>query len=126
MYNSQEVAKKIKSIAKDRSISIGKMLADCELSKNALSSMQAGGYLPRIENIIKIADYLNCSIDSLLGRNYFEYAAETETSLELTTLIAKLVKSDDEHTKKFIIKLLKLPPESRKIFITMLSDSADL
>lgn len=126
MYNSQEVAKKIKSIAKDRGISIGKMLADCELSKNALSSMQAGGYLPRIENIIKIADYLNCSIDSLLGRNYFEYATETETSLELTTLIAKLVKSDDEHTKKFIIKLLKLPPESRKIFITMLSDSADL
>lgn len=30
--------------------------------------MLSGGYLPRIETLTKIADYLNCSVDYLLGR----------------------------------------------------------
>ncbi len=44
------------------------MLADCGLSVNTLSSMQAGGFYPRLEAIAKIADYLDCSVDYLLGR----------------------------------------------------------
>lgn len=68
MHNSQEVALLIKSISKSKKITIGKMLSDCELSKNTLSSMQSGGYLPRAETLVKIADYLDCSVDYLLGR----------------------------------------------------------
>lgn len=68
MHNSQEVAITIKSHAKNKKISIGKMLSDCSLSKNTLSSMQSGGYLPRVENLVRIADYLDCSVDYLLGR----------------------------------------------------------
>lgn len=68
MHNSQDVATSIKQLAKSKNISIGKLLLDCELSKNTLSSMQAGGYLPRLETIARIADYLNCSIDYLIGR----------------------------------------------------------
>lgn len=30
--------------------------------------MQSGGYLPRTETLIKITDYLNCSVDYLLSR----------------------------------------------------------
>ena len=44
------------------------MLSDCDISKNTLSSMQSGGYLPRVENIVRMADYLGCSVDFLLGR----------------------------------------------------------
>ncbi len=68
MHNSQEVSNIIKSYAKSKKIAIGKMLSDCNLSKNTLSSMQSGGYLPRAETLIKIADYLDCSVDYLLGR----------------------------------------------------------
>lgn len=68
MYNSQEVANRIKSFAKIKNVTVGKMLSECDISKNALSSMQAGGYLPRLENILKISDYLDCSVDYLLGR----------------------------------------------------------
>lgn len=68
MHNSQEVATIIKQTTKIKNISIGKMLSDCGLSKNTLSSMQSGGYLPRIETIVRIADYLDCSLDYLLGR----------------------------------------------------------
>lgn len=68
MKNSQEVAKTIKMLAKQKKIPVGKMLSDCELSINTLSSMQSGGFYPRMEAIVKIADYLNCSVDYLLGR----------------------------------------------------------
>ena len=68
MHNSQELANCIKDIAKSKKIAIGKMLSNCELSINTLSSMQSGGYYPRLEAIAKIADYLDCSIDYLLGR----------------------------------------------------------
>ena len=67
MYNSQDVVKNIKLVAKEQGKAVGKMLEDCGLSKNALSSMQSG-YLPRTENLCKIADYLNVSVDYLLGR----------------------------------------------------------
>ncbi|MBU5469161.1 helix-turn-helix transcriptional regulator [Falcatimonas sp. MSJ-15] len=68
MHNSQEVAITIKTLAKSKGIAIGKMLSDCDISKNTLSSMQSGGYLPRLESIAKLADYLDCSIDYLVGR----------------------------------------------------------
>ena len=68
MHNSQEVSNTIKSYAKSKKIATGKMLSDCELSKNTLSSMQSGGYLPRAETLARIADYLDCSVDYLLGR----------------------------------------------------------
>lgn len=68
MINSQEVANLIKTTAKRKKVTIGKMLSDCHLSVNTLSSMQSGGYYPRLEAITKIADYLDCSVDYLLGR----------------------------------------------------------
>ena len=68
MNNSQELANAIKLIAKSKNLPIGNMLRDCHLSINTLSSMQSGGYYPRLEAITKIADYLDCSVDYLLGR----------------------------------------------------------
>ena len=68
MQNSQEIANKIKCIARTKGISISKFLSDCDLNKNALYTMQSSGYYPRVEALIKIADYLDCSVDYLLGR----------------------------------------------------------
>ena len=68
MHNPKELANIIKQIARSKKITVGKMLHDCDLSINTLSSMQSGGYFPRLEAIAKIANYLDCSIDYLLGR----------------------------------------------------------
>lgn len=68
MHNSQEVASTIKTLLKSKGISAGKMLSDLELNKNSLFTMQTSGYLPRAETLVKIADYLDCSVDYLLGR----------------------------------------------------------
>ena len=69
MKTSSELAEKIKSYAKTKNIPIGKLLSECGLSVNALSSMKSGGYFPRLEAITRIADCLGCSIDYLLGRS---------------------------------------------------------
>ena len=68
MYNPQETANRIKALAKTIGVPISKLLADCEMNKNALFTMQSSGYYPRVEAISKIADYLDCSVDYLLGR----------------------------------------------------------
>lgn len=68
MNNPQETANVIKLLSKSKGISISKLLIDCELNKNALFTMQSSGYFPRVEALSRIADYFNCSIDYLLGR----------------------------------------------------------
>ena len=68
MQNPQETANRIKVTSKSRGISISKLLSDCSLNKNALFTMQSSGYYPRVEALAKIADYLDCSVDYLLGR----------------------------------------------------------
>ena len=68
MNKSQLTADLIKSTAKQQGTSISKLLSDCELNKNAIYTMQTEGYYPRVEALIKIADYLDCSVDYLLGR----------------------------------------------------------
>ncbi len=69
MYNSQDIALRIKSIAKERNIIIKNMLSECGLSKNMLSTMLSGGSMPKVDNLARIADYLDCSVDYLLGRD---------------------------------------------------------
>lgn len=68
MYKSDLVADRIKNMIKVRNVSVGNMLKICGLSKNALSTMQSGGSMPKSDNLARIADYLDCSVDYLLGR----------------------------------------------------------
>ena len=68
MQNPQETANRIKEYAKIKKKSVSKMLADCELNKNTLFTMQSRGSWLQANNLAKIADYLDCSVDYLLGR----------------------------------------------------------
>lgn len=68
MYNPQTVAMRIKDMAQMRNIPINQLLRECELSKNTLSSMLSGGCSPRLDNVYKIAERLDISIDYLVGR----------------------------------------------------------
>jgi len=67
MYNSQKIAQRIKSTAKSKGINLKTMLSDCELGINAISQMAKGNDMLS-KNLAKIADYLDCSIDYLMGR----------------------------------------------------------
>lgn len=68
MYNPADAAERIKTLAKQQKISVKQMLENCEMNKNVLSTMTARGSMPKADNIARIADYLDCSVDYLLGR----------------------------------------------------------
>ena len=68
MYEIVETVRKIKEEAKKKGIKISDMLISCDLNINTLSSMSNRGSWIQSNSLAKIADYLNCSVDYLLGR----------------------------------------------------------
>lgn len=66
MYNSSTIAERIKAVAKRKKISLKTLLADTGLGFNTMSNMKTS--MPKSDNLAKIADYLDCSVDYLLGR----------------------------------------------------------
>lgn len=67
MYTSQELAANIKNRAKAKNILIRDMLADCGLNINTISQITDKKGLSSFA-LARIADYLDCSVDFLLGR----------------------------------------------------------
>lgn len=67
MYNTKDIAARIKGRAKQQGIPIKQLLSDCELNINALSDFAKGSKLSCV-SLARIADVLNCSVDYLLGR----------------------------------------------------------
>lgn len=68
MYNSQEVVLRIKQIAKIKGISILEMQKKCGLGRNAISQAAKSQEGMKAKNLYAIADYLDCSIDYLMGK----------------------------------------------------------
>lgn len=67
MYNSQEIAERIKDRAKQCNKSVGEVLNSCGLGKNTVAKIGKGTDILTL-NFAKIADCLDCSVDYLLGR----------------------------------------------------------
>ena len=67
MQELQEMALRIKLTTKRKGITLKKMLEACNLNINYISELSKGKKAT-ILNIYKIADYLDCSVDYLLGR----------------------------------------------------------
>lgn len=66
-YDALELAKRISAYAKQNKILTSRMLEACNLGVNTLSHMRHGKKCS-YETIAKMADYLDCSVDFLLGR----------------------------------------------------------
>lgn len=67
MYCSEDVAIRIKEVAKTNKITIKQLLSEAGLSSNVMTSYRTS--MPKADNLAKIADVLNCSVDYLLGRS---------------------------------------------------------
>lgn len=79
MYEPVKIAEKIKQLVKEQGVKIKDMLDSCGLSKNLISSMLSGGSIPKSDNLAVIADYLDCSVDYLLGRTDDRYSHKIGT-----------------------------------------------
>ena len=66
MYDSGDIAKRIKATAKEKGVSVKQVLEEAELGFNTMSNMKTS--MPKADNLAKIADSLGVSVDLLLGR----------------------------------------------------------
>ncbi len=67
MQDLHIIEERIMGIAKSKKLSKNKLLEEAQLSKSIFDNMKKGS-APSIEKINVIADYLDCSVDYLLGR----------------------------------------------------------
>lgn len=67
MYNSQEIAERIKVRCKVQGKTLRSVLTACGLGINTVSKIANGTDILTL-NFAKIADELDCSVDYLLGR----------------------------------------------------------
>lgn len=111
----------IKNYCKTKSVSVTSLLADCHIRKSLIYDMEKRDMTPSAEILEQIADYLDCSIDYLLGRTdipeinkpsedvrIFKIAArDGEKEIELTAAqraeIARIVESskNDDNSDLF-------------------------
>lgn len=61
------IAETIKLECKNQNVTISKMLQDCEISKSFIYDLEKRNVSPSIDKMLKISQYLNCSLDYLTG-----------------------------------------------------------
>lgn len=67
MYNLQLIEERIMLIAAPKGLTKNKLLINIGLNKSVFDNMKKG-QIPSVDKIHIIADYLDCSVDYLLGR----------------------------------------------------------
>ena len=67
MYDTQDIAFRIKQRARELRLPMGTLLADCGLGINTVSELSKGKKMSFV-SLALIADRLDCSVDWLLGR----------------------------------------------------------
>ena len=67
MYIAQTTKDRIKKLCKENKISMENMLFNCSLGVNAIRQINDTKGMASF-SLAKIADYLDCSVDYLLGR----------------------------------------------------------
>ena len=67
LYESLNIANVIKMRAKQQNVILKEMLVALELGSNTMSSLRHGRMIAA-DSLARIAAYLDCSVDYLLGR----------------------------------------------------------
>lgn len=107
LYNSPMVAKKIKDYAKIRKIQLKELLVECKLGSNTFSHMLHGRSLA-FDSLAKIADYLDCSVDYLLGRTSNPNAHKEKGSILMIEneprYLVRRAGRDGSYTEEYLTK----------------------
>lgn len=109
--DNKQIVQKIKYMCNKKNINITQLLDGAGVRKSLLYDMEKRNAKPSIEVLASIADYLDCSVDYLLGRSNQE-----NTSCDSYTL------SPNEQT---IINIFRtLPPESQQSILNFVGYTA--
>lgn len=59
---------RIKALCKSKRFSIKSLLEHTDINRNFIYDLEKGGQIPSADKLERIADFLDCSVDYLLGR----------------------------------------------------------
>lgn len=68
MYTSSDIASFLKIVIQEKNITIKQLLEDCKINKGFIYDLEHKKAFPSVDKVARIADYLDCSVDYLLGR----------------------------------------------------------
>lgn len=117
LYNSPYVANNIKEYSKSKKIPLKTILESCNLGSNTFSHMLHGKVIA-YDSLAKIADFLNCSVDYLLGRTDNPNIGNTEAYIGGDNHGVQAVRNGtviigDSAEQEIISLLSKLSPAER-------------
>lgn len=93
MDNEEKInfGKRLKALREERNIKQGQFADRIGISRQSMNCYETGKYSPDTETIIKIADFLECSTDYLLGRtkhkNHKVYVEFDESLSKLSEIL---------------------------------------
>ncbi|MBQ4150320.1 MAG: helix-turn-helix transcriptional regulator [Clostridia bacterium] len=64
--SNMEIAETIKQLAKERRVTLKKMLEDCSINHNFMNDISKGNSSPSVDKISRIAEYLGVSTARIL------------------------------------------------------------
>lgn len=62
------LSERIKLLCKNRKVTIKSLLENCDMNRNTIYDLEKRSVFPACDKLARIADYLDCSVDYLLGR----------------------------------------------------------
>lgn len=98
---------RLKELRNEKKISQYKLADDLNLNVMTYNGWEKGKVEPNIENLKKLADYFNISIDYLVGRNFNnEFGYITEKDKDALKLFLSLTEQNKLKASAFIAGLL--------------------
>lgn len=91
---------------KERNLTAYRVAKETGISQGLMNEYKSGKKMPTLRNLIKIADYIGCSTDSLIGRNFYEISEKEHAFLmayrcsseEVQNAVRKILKPKTEFT----------------------------
>ncbi|MBQ7097737.1 MAG: transcriptional regulator, partial [Clostridia bacterium] len=68
IHSASNIAERIQEIAHKKNMSLHTALDECNINRSLLSEMKSRNFYPRIDVILKLSEYFNCSVDYLTCR----------------------------------------------------------
>lgn len=140
MYTAQMTKERVKSLCKNKKINMEQMLIECSLGVNAIRQINDTKGMASF-SLAKIADYLDCSVDYLLGRtdspeisqNYSNNSISNSNNVAIASGDANNItisngnqKSEKDQEDMELMELIKsLPLKKRVKIISMIYEEIE-
>lgn len=102
---------RVKTICKERKIPISKLESDCGFANGYIGQLRKGVFPD--DRILKIAEYLNVSVDYLMTGKDMEF------TIEMAEIDGQLIMMD-KILKEYAIKLCNLSKEDKNYVMSMI------